>query len=149
MSNEKILLSPKHGVNASVTVCPVCGKEIGIAFLGKMPQDAEAPRRLVDREPCPECQKELVAHASDPDKFVFIVLRDEHDRSNLGRTPWQYFVAYVVARRQAVLEQLKDFPVEGGIGFIYESLARQMGVMQEVDEKRKKDETKKEEGGQS
>lgn len=27
--SKNIILSEKHGVNPSITVCPICGKEIG------------------------------------------------------------------------------------------------------------------------
>lgn len=37
----------KHGVNSSITVCPICGKEIGIALLGKLKGDEEAPRKII------------------------------------------------------------------------------------------------------
>lgn len=31
--SKNIRLSEKHGVNPSITVCPICSKEIGIALL--------------------------------------------------------------------------------------------------------------------
>lgn len=43
--SKNIILSEKHGVNSSITVCPICGKEIGIALLGKLKGDEEAPRK--------------------------------------------------------------------------------------------------------
>lgn len=30
--SKNIILSEKHGVNSSITVCPICGKEIGSAL---------------------------------------------------------------------------------------------------------------------
>lgn len=53
-----IKLSPKHGVNASCTVCFFCGKETGIAMLGKLKGDVKAPRRIVANYiPCDECKE--------------------------------------------------------------------------------------------
>lgn len=53
-----IKLSPQHGVNPSMTVCFFCGKETGIAMLGKLKGDAKAPRRIVANYiPCDECKE--------------------------------------------------------------------------------------------
>ena len=38
-----ILLSPKHGANPSVARCICCGKDYGVALLGKLKNDEEAP----------------------------------------------------------------------------------------------------------
>lgn len=56
MSRDKgILLSEKHGVNPSITLCECCGKEIGIALFGKLKGDVEAPR-YVHQGLCDDCQ---------------------------------------------------------------------------------------------
>lgn len=53
-----IKLSPKYGINASCTVCFFCGKETGIAMLGKLKGDVKAPRRIIaDYTPCDECKE--------------------------------------------------------------------------------------------
>ena len=56
MSKEKdsILLSPKHGANPSVTRCICCGKDYGVALLGKLKNDEEAPREIFHGL-CNEC----------------------------------------------------------------------------------------------
>lgn len=54
---EGVRLSPKHGVNPMVLQCPLCGGDAGIALLGKLPNDAEAPRKGTGTEPCDECKK--------------------------------------------------------------------------------------------
>ena len=57
MSKDYIRISKKHGVNPSLTLCFWCGKSKGIALLGQLPNDAEAPKEAVfDYEPCDECQ---------------------------------------------------------------------------------------------
>lgn len=38
--SKSIKLSPKHGVNPSVTHCECCGKEIGVALFGRLKGDA-------------------------------------------------------------------------------------------------------------
>ena len=44
MNEDSIILSPKHGVNPSVLHCMCCGKDYGIALLGRLKGDKEAPR---------------------------------------------------------------------------------------------------------
>lgn len=41
-----VTLSKKHGLNPSMTVCPICGKAEGIALLGHIKGDEEAPRYI-------------------------------------------------------------------------------------------------------
>lgn len=53
--NDGICLSRKHGVNPSLLVCPLCGVSSGVALLGALPGDAQAPKRLRDASPCAEC----------------------------------------------------------------------------------------------
>ena len=55
-NKESITLSPKHGVNPSIIHCMCCGKEYGIAMLGKLKDDAEAPKDIMDGF-CDDCKK--------------------------------------------------------------------------------------------
>ena len=80
MSEKSITLSPKHGVNPSITHCEVCGKEIGIALLGKLKNDAEAPRDIY-MGLCDECQKVI-----DQDGLMIIEVRDGETGNNPYRT---------------------------------------------------------------
>ena len=58
MSRGHITLSPKHGLNPSMLICPICHHETnGIALPGRLRGDAEAPRYMLDREPCDNCKK--------------------------------------------------------------------------------------------
>lgn len=70
--NKNIILSEKHGVNPSITVCPICGKEIGIALLGKLKGDKEAPR-YIQGDICDECKARVV----DNKCFVISVCEDQ------------------------------------------------------------------------
>lgn len=49
--SKGIRVSEKHRVNPSITICPICGKETGIALLGKLKGDKEAPMRMLS-DPC-------------------------------------------------------------------------------------------------
>lgn len=57
MSNS-IRLSPKHGVNPSISICFWCGQEKNeLCLLGRLAGDAEAPKCAVfNYEPCENCK---------------------------------------------------------------------------------------------
>ena len=53
-------ISPKHGVNPSMELCFWCGEVKGIALLGKLKDDAEAPRELIlNYDPCDKCKEKF------------------------------------------------------------------------------------------
>ena len=71
--SKGITLSPEHGLNPTITKCFYCGKDTGIALMGKITakkttknawgnsctvlEDQKAPRyAVVDYEPCDECR---------------------------------------------------------------------------------------------
>lgn len=55
-----IRLSPKHGVNPSLLICFFCGEATAVALCGRLREDAEAPRRMVDGyEPCNTCKEKF------------------------------------------------------------------------------------------
>lgn len=67
--SSSIRLSEKHGANPAITKCFYCGKEIGVALLGKIKTkdqygnidpDGKAPMYIIaDYEPCDECKARL------------------------------------------------------------------------------------------
>lgn len=79
-SKDGIALSPKHGVNPSITHCECCGKEIGIALFGKMKDDAEAPRDVAIGL-CDDCKKVI-----DANGLMIIEVRDGESGNNPYRT---------------------------------------------------------------
>lgn len=100
MSDRPIPISPKHGLNPSLLQCAICGKDTGVAILGRLPSDLKAPRQMIDFEPCKECRQEL-------DEWVargclFIVIRDEYDFQDRHTSIWPYFHSYHVLQRAAV-----------------------------------------------
>ena len=55
-NKRNIKMSPNHGVNPSMAKCFFCGESKGLVLLGKLPNDAKAPREcIVDYQPCEEC----------------------------------------------------------------------------------------------
>ena len=61
-----IRLSEEHGVNPTLLCCPLCGTDTGVALVGKLPGDEQAPKRSPDIGPCDECA-ELMTHG-----FLFV-----------------------------------------------------------------------------
>lgn len=45
---DSITLSPKYGVNPSIVHCRCCGETYGVAMLGKLKGDQEAPKDIYD-----------------------------------------------------------------------------------------------------
>ena len=93
-----IRLSNKHGVNPSVMICFYCNnpKGKGVALLGALPGDAEAPRAAVfDKKPCDECAAHMEAG------IIFISVKDETPSENPYRTG-----GWCVLREEAVRRML-------------------------------------------
>ena len=80
MGKKSIKLSPKHGLNPSITHCECCGKETGIALLGKLKNDAEAPMNIA-MGLCDDCQKVINAKG-----LMIIEVRDGETGKNPYRT---------------------------------------------------------------
>jgi len=81
MAEKKIKLSKKHGVNPSIEICFLCGKEKGIILFGKMKKDAEAPKQACyNKQPCESCKKMM------EQGIMFISVRDGSDKDNPYRT---------------------------------------------------------------
>lgn len=59
-----IHLSKKHGVNPSIEICAVCGKGIGVALLGRLKNDAEAPREVC------QCLTWLINFPKPPERLT-------------------------------------------------------------------------------
>ena len=80
MSND-LVLSEKHGVNASVMKCFYCGKDMGVALLGRLKDDVEAPRECVlNYEPCDDCKKYM------EEGIIVIGVKDGSNEDNPYRT---------------------------------------------------------------
>ena len=69
--SKGIRVSEKHGVNPSITICPICGKDTGIALLGKLKGDEEAPRKIIG-DLCDDCISKL-----GNDKIYILAINDQ------------------------------------------------------------------------
>lgn len=81
MKEEKsIVVSPKHGVNPSMCRCTICGKTYGVALLGKLKGDAEAPKEVFEGL-CGDCQGVM-----DKGGVIILEVRDGETGDNPYRT---------------------------------------------------------------
>ena len=80
MAKGNIKLSFKHGVNPSILHCVCCGKDYGIAMLGKLKGDEEAPRDIAQGL-CDSCKSVI-----DQGGVMFIEVRDREKGDNPYRT---------------------------------------------------------------
>lgn len=60
MKETGIKLSPTHGLNASIAICPICKEQHSLILYGELENDAEAPK-YTEGELCPKCQKNYIA----------------------------------------------------------------------------------------
>lgn len=80
-NDDGIILSEKHGVNPSILHCFVCGKSIGVALLGKLKGDIEAPKDMIQPgEFCKDCKKQIKAG----NKFVIEVKEETENPERTG-----------------------------------------------------------------
>jgi hypothetical protein len=101
MAKGDILLSPKHGVNPSMMQCFFCGEVAGIALLGKLKGDIEAPRQAVfDKQPCAKCA-DLMKQG-----IMFIQVRNGESGDNPYRT------GPVVVIKQEAFDRMGIQPLE-------------------------------------
>lgn len=80
MTKESIKLSPKHGVNPSILHCECCGEEYGVALLGRLKGDEEAPRDIFQGL-CNSCKSVI-----DNGGVMIIEVRDGEKGDNPYRT---------------------------------------------------------------
>lgn len=90
--SENIRLSEKHGINPSITVCPICSKEIDIALLGKLKGDEEAPRKIIG-DLCDDCISKL-----GNDKIYIFAINDQG-----------YGTKAIIIERSALNIPVKDY----------------------------------------
>ena len=83
--NDSITLSEKHGLNPSLVRCFVCGELTNsIVLMGRLKDDAEAPRECMTGELCDKC-KELIEKQKGA--FILEVTDDtKKDEKNSYRT---------------------------------------------------------------
>ena len=97
--SKDIRVSEKYGVNPSITICPICGKETGITLLGKFKGDEKAPMRMLS-DPCDDCVSKL-----GNDKIYILII------NNKG-----YSTKAIIIERSAL-----NIPIKGYMTFMKEN----------------------------
>lgn len=80
--SKGIRLSKKHGVNPSLLKCIMCGESIGVALMGRLKDDAEAPSECINGDICDKCNERM------GDEYVGLVEARQEDGQTrlLGRS---------------------------------------------------------------
>jgi hypothetical protein len=100
MRKNSIRLSEQHGVNPSLMQCFVCGEDVGVALLGKLPGDEQAPHRICfgpNDEPCDKCKDHMKMG------IILISVRDGEEGDNPYRTG-----GWCVVREEAIKRWLEE-----------------------------------------
>lgn len=113
MKEKGITLSKKHGLNPSITHCECCGKTIGVAVLGKLKGDVEAPKDIF-MGLCDDCQKVI-----DQQGLMIIEVKDGETGKNPYRTG-----RLVGITKEAKEEMFKD--ITSPMCYMEQSLFSQM-----------------------
>lgn len=94
---EGIIISEKYGVNPSLEVCALCGKEMGIIMFGRLKDDVEAPKQVCLGRLCDKCVSKF---KKEYKKLILEV-------NNLGFTG-RYFIFPEKCIRSEILEEIGD-----------------------------------------
>lgn len=103
--SDSIRLSPKHGLNPSVETCAWCGGTKGIALMGKLKGDAEAPKYItMNYEPCDDCAEKW--------KMGIVVIEVLNSPLSEGQSPISEGMyptgRHVVVKREAMEQIISD-----------------------------------------
>lgn len=97
-------VSKKYGVNPSVEVCTICGKDIGVVLFGTSYKDANgkpsaAPHEVCTDGICDDCKQVI-----DNGGIFFIEVRDGESGNSPYRTG-----RIIAVKEDAVKKILKDY----------------------------------------
>lgn len=106
-----IRISEKHGVNPSIMVCPFCFQSMGVALMGRLEFDREAPRQIVGDELCRECVEYM--------KQGFLI-RERNGDFMTGRM-W-------VIKKDAAADMWGEEVAQRGLAYIDEETAKKIGL---------------------
>ena len=123
---RSIPISQKHGVNPSLILCPCCGESTGVALMGRLKDDQEAPRHCPDVEPCEKCKTQFAEYKKQG--FVLYIIRDEYDDNQKRATPWQFYYGVVVITYEARDRLFHGADFSKGSAYLPLSLANRLGL---------------------
>lgn len=116
-----IRLSEKHGVNPMLLKCAICGNDAGLALLGRLPGDAEAPREGSDgRTLCNDCEGVLKQGGG-----MLIEVRD----GEKGQDPFR--TGQVWGLKKEAFDRISPDPSQR-VAYIEEKAAKMLGLPKAV-----------------
>lgn len=122
-TDKGIRLSPKYGVNPMVTLCFYCQESMDVALLGRLKDDAEAPRQaVIDMEPYDKCAGYM------EQGVILISVRDGDDETdNPYRTGgWVVVIDEVIHRM--IDEQVAEEIVKRRMAFVPDDAWDKIGL---------------------
>lgn len=126
--DKGIRLSEKHGVNASLAVCIICGEGKSVVLFGRLKDDAEAPRKTLDPfepyEPCPTCREKYLKEAT-------LVLGGKTN----GQDGMEYTGSMMVIKDTAFRRIFEQEPPKGKIAFAPDPIVRNFVAQNEQQKK--------------
>ena len=97
MKREQIIKPSKaHGLNPSVIMCPLCGKDSGVAFFGYIEGDQKAPDKVAG-DPCHQCTEHM--------KRGFIIVEAEKSDEGIKLLGGFWVITYEAAQKLIVSEE--------------------------------------------
>lgn len=86
--SRNIKLSPKYGLNPTILLCPVCGKETNeLALVGRLKGDVEAPKYSLGNNMCDSCKE----HVQQGHRFL-IEVEEETEPSSVPTRTGRYAI---------------------------------------------------------
>ena len=105
---DEIRLSKKHGVNPMMLQCDICGDDAGIALLGELKGDKEAPRKgVMPGYHCNSCEK-ILSEGS-----IIVEVTDESAK-NKDKDP--YRTGRIVGVKEEAFVRM--FNIESKVGYM-------------------------------
>ncbi len=118
-----VKLSQKHGVNPSMLACFVCGNEYGVALLGRLKGDAEAPHQFTSpHDWCDDCRKMSK-------KGVWLVkVRDGEEGDNPHRLGHVVLVKDEALRRMITPAELAEDIIKQRMAYVPAEVWEKVGI---------------------
>ena len=118
-----IRLSKKHGVNPSVMLCFFCNEPSGVALLGHMKGDVQAPHQGVfDKEPCTKCKGYM------EQGVILISVKDGEEGENPYRTGGWVVVKVDAVERMLQPEELRVQVINKRMAFVPDAAWDALGL---------------------
>jgi len=119
-----IRVSERHGVNPSVMLCFYCQESMGVALMGRIKGDKQAPREAVfDHEPCDTCKGHMEKG------IILISVRNEDEgNENPYRTGGWVVITDEAIERMIEPEDVRQSILTRRIAFVPDAAWEMLGL---------------------